>query len=441
MYDARHTLTGAPAALKVARGAEQTFLQQEADALRGVAHPHIVRLLACDTLNTGEPCVVLSLHEGTSLSRARQLLRRFAPRQAVSIVRQVASALAEVHSRGFVHCDVKPSHVLLTEAAGPETHCVLIDFGAARRAGARGRVFSTPPYAAPELRRGEPTPSSDVFAVGIMLYEMLSGVPVEHEESRGGRRPLMSIAPTGKSLSELVERATAPSPRDRFEDGRALAAALDDVELPYVSGGEWVTAGLVAPSVATIEMLPSDGECFFSGPEAGQDPSLKPRGGEHPTIWVLTGDRAVDDPRVRIALRSLASRATVELLGPEERVTRAMLVNLGQAAPPWVLVLGATHVRAGDSLSALVSFMDRELGVVLVSDPPDVGALRTGIELFGLEALLPADFDAVEVGVREVVERIRRRRLHYDGLRLHVRDAEEDLGGLLGGGGTQGVLV
>jgi serine/threonine-protein kinase len=153
------------------------FLRERTTLLR-LDHPHLVRV--CDLVAEGDTlAIVMDLVEGPDL---RQLTARapLPPADAVAVLAQVAEALAAVHAAGVVHRDLKPENVLVERASG-QIVARLTDFGIARVTGATAltrltRIVGTPAYIAPELVANRPaTPAADVYALGVLAYELLAG--------------------------------------------------------------------------------------------------------------------------------------------------------------------------------------------------------------------------------------------------------------------------
>ncbi len=160
-------------------------LLREATALAAVSHPNVASIYGLEE-REGARFLVLELVDGDMLS-TRLLRSRLVPKQALEIARQIAAALEAAHERGVVHRDLKPANVMLTR----EGLVKVLDFGLAKHSayprndGATesaleteiGAVMGTAPYMSPEQARGEPAgPQSDVWAFGVVLYEMLSGI-------------------------------------------------------------------------------------------------------------------------------------------------------------------------------------------------------------------------------------------------------------------------
>jgi serine/threonine protein kinase len=234
VYAARADSTDAPCAVKVLRddwedpatGAK--LLQREARAGLAVRHPHLVRIT--DAHVTAPPYfLVMALLPGESLRRRLRRDYRLPVRDAVWVARQSAEALAALHAGGFLHGDVKPDNVRLTD----DGTAVLIDLGFAHRPGENaaflraGYVLGTANYLAPEQCGPEPREdfASDLFSLGVALFEMLTGrLPYPpgslHQTFRRHQcDPPADVRQSAGSLPAtlvtLVERLLAHRPQDR----------------------------------------------------------------------------------------------------------------------------------------------------------------------------------------------------------------------------------
>ena len=152
--------------------------RREARLMAFMAHPNVVRVY--DLSDDGEtPWVVLEYVPGRSLKDLIAERGSFDPEATANLLDQIAAALTHLHAAGLVHLDVKPQNLLVT----PEGRVKLIDFGLAQHAGAvqdviNGTTFGTAAYLSPEQASGEPVePATDVYALGCVVYEMLTGRP------------------------------------------------------------------------------------------------------------------------------------------------------------------------------------------------------------------------------------------------------------------------
>jgi hypothetical protein len=194
-------------------------------------HPNIVTVYDSGTMPDGKPYLVLELIEGEPVARLAPL----PPGRALALAEQVAGALAYAHARGVVHCDLTP-HNVLVDAFG---QAKLTDFGVAGdEAEPVGEtVYGSAPYLAPERLRGAPTsPAVDLYALGATLYHLLTGRPpyAARDPSEllarvdAGLPPPVSAAASGvpPAVDELVARALAPDPADRYPSAEAFRAAI-----------------------------------------------------------------------------------------------------------------------------------------------------------------------------------------------------------------------
>jgi serine/threonine-protein kinase len=231
VYKAVHTTLGKPLAIKVLRAEvskNEEILQrfrQEAQSASQVGNPHIIDISDFGTLADGSTYFVMEFLTGKSLTAALgDNGGRFDTQRTVRVMRQLASALGAAHEVGVVHRDLKPDNVQLIERGGQKDFVKILDFGIAKVGGSTskltqaGQVFGTPHYMSPEQCAGAHVDHrTDIYAAGVMLYEMVSGrVPFEAET-------LMGIL-----TKHLYEAPAAPS---TLSDGVAIAPPLEAIIL------------------------------------------------------------------------------------------------------------------------------------------------------------------------------------------------------------------
>src|SRR3954469_2141393 len=191
--------------------------------------------------------MVMELVEGEALNRILFREKQMTPRRACDIILQLAESLHYIHKQGVVHCDIKTENILISEEEHEgkrnKTVIKLLDFGLARSLTAsRASTFlsGTPHYVAPERILGDPpSPSSDVYGVGILLYELLTGQvpwdgPVQkilagHLDERPRSPSLMIEGGVDPALETLIYHALAKSPADRHKDMAAFLYELKTV--------------------------------------------------------------------------------------------------------------------------------------------------------------------------------------------------------------------
>ncbi|MFK8003007.1 MAG: protein kinase [Polyangiales bacterium] len=216
VYRARHVLIDRVVALKLIRPdlRGETHLRawmlREARAANRVDHAHIVDIHDVGETEDGELYLVMEYLMGTALST--EIAKGPMPiSRAVDILEQMCAALARAHDLGVVHRDLKSDNIMLTNRGGRHDYVKILDFGLAAltrdpRLAPKGAVFGTPEYMSPEQARGEDAEAaSDLYALGILLFEMVTG-----------RLPFRSA--DRDTLLEMQRTAKAPSPRINRKD-------------------------------------------------------------------------------------------------------------------------------------------------------------------------------------------------------------------------------
>lgn len=219
---------------------------REIEATSRVRHTHVLGLLHHGRLEQDVPYFVAELLAGMDLADALDLRKRLTPSRAVNIATQIALGLHAAHAVGVVHRDLKPENVFLAQNADGCEHVKLLDFGLAWIDDDPGEVFSgrltwartaigTPEYIAPEQAFGEVgRPSADVYSLGIVLYEMLSGtVPFEGSPEMLVQQHLHATPPPlthgSPALHRVIEQALSKEAPRRFANALEMVSALRSV--------------------------------------------------------------------------------------------------------------------------------------------------------------------------------------------------------------------
>jgi len=234
--------------------------QREAEAAAGLQHPNVVAVFDRGEWE-GTYYIAMQYVEGPTL---KQLIDSgITLEQAVAVIRQVLQAAGYAHRQGIVHRDLKPQNVIVD----PEGKAVVTDFGIARAGVSEitqtGSVMGTPHYLSPEQAQGfDVTAVSDLYSIGVMLYEALTGrVPFEGESavavamkqvSQMPQRP-SSIQPrVSPALDAVVMRALEKDPGQRFQSADAFIAALDQAMREPGGAGRGTTSFAALPPVVAV---------------------------------------------------------------------------------------------------------------------------------------------------------------------------------------------
>jgi WD40 repeat protein len=318
-----------PSAAAAARSRER-FLR-EARAAAAIHDDHIVSIHQVGE-DRGIPFLVMPLLAGESLATRLQLQPRLSATEAVRIAREVAQGLAAAHRRGLIHRDIKPANVWLEAPAG---RVKILDFGLARpeldaeALTAEGEPLGTPAYMPPEQvsrRRGTIGAWSDVYGLGVVLYQMLTG----HTPFRGDVHAILgqilADAPTpptalcpdlDPALAAIVLTALAKDPAQRYQSADEFIEALDR----WTGGG----SGPRRPRRTALAALAGGGALLLAGiiiivivirERSGKPETLAPSGPAVPTVpTVVQKRRPADDTVAPPGRYPYLSADVVQLLG------------------------------------------------------------------------------------------------------------------------------
>jgi serine/threonine protein kinase len=294
VYRAEHQLLRKSVAVKlllpelVGEGDLAARFEREAVAAARLDHPNVVSITDFGRTTDGQMFLVMEFLEGTPLD---ELIDRDWPEgrlpweRAVEITRQILRGLAHAHDVGVVHRDLKPSNIMVTSHTGGREVAKIIDFGIAKIVGGSpigphvetqaGIIFGTADFLAPErlLGRGDSDPRSDLYSVGVILYEMLAGerpfydpdpyLVVKRAVAETPQAPSTYAPDCPSVLDAIVLRALAKEPEQRHGSAREMLAVLD----PLARRGSSAAIAVPVPA-AQPQSQP--------GPLGGADMSFSP---------------------------------------------------------------------------------------------------------------------------------------------------------------------
>ncbi len=301
--------------------------KREAEAAAGLQHPNVVSVFDRGDVD-GTYYIAMQYLEGRTL---KQLIdASLSPEQAAGLIRQVLEGARFAHRHGVVHRDLKPQNVIV-DAEGKAT---VTDFGIARAGVSEitqaGSVMGTPHYLSPEQAQGlDVTAVSDLYSIGVMLYEALTGrVPFEGESavavamkqvSQAPQRPSSINPQVSPALDAVVMRALEKEPGQRFQSADAFIAALDAALQDSAAAGGTAAFAPLPPVVATPE------EAVAEGPDSEEERARQ----RQRRIWLLVAAAVLIGLLVGLALTRDTTTEVPDVTGDELNVAIALLQQNG----------------------------------------------------------------------------------------------------------------
>lgn len=246
VYLAKHLQLGINVAIKVAHGTRNPrALHREARLAAGLSSPFSVRIFDVGCAADATPYIVMEHLQGCTLRQYLADNGSVSPALATRWATEICAALHEAHSKGLIHRDLKPANLFLIEGADQQLHVKLVDFGLAKplhggsdESGSDSTVVAgTPAYMAPErLRANHTTVAADIWSLGIVLFEMLSGVrPFEGKTNAATLAAIVADPPRSlgdfvtdvpEALDVTIARCLRKHPNERFRSVAEVAEAL-----------------------------------------------------------------------------------------------------------------------------------------------------------------------------------------------------------------------
>ena len=407
----RHAVSGSNLIGKI--HTRDSGVMGRAVAAAALRHPHTARIL--DVGRTPDGAGTFTIHErvdGVALARMFAGGGTLAPSIAIPLVRQVVCSLMEAHARGIVHARLRPEHVFVSECPVNGRWATVIGYEGEKSTEAATAMSE---WAAPELLAGGvPTPSSDLYAAGLILLKCVLGRTADSETASPAEivRRLVDerhLAFRVPGLSEAIAAAIATDPDRRPKTAASWLGSLDAIAANAPTAQDHRTQRARRPSAQAHRFAL-----------------------EHkPSIWALHGDAGLSHESVRAALMKLGVGADIRVISADAEEETLSQLAREKLSPPWVVLFGREHVRRNNELLSHLSLVG-EVSRVLITVHPTSEEIRQAVHATGLDAHIgmPSSTRDVIASIERMLERSREIRRRYDEIRYALRDTRSQLGGL-----------
>ncbi len=386
----------------------------EAKAMSRLISPHAIKVIAFDSTPEGALYLVMEFLEGRSLREHLELVERVPVDETLRILRDVGEPLAEAHAKGIVHRDLKPDNVFLVRGAGVvgSNFVKVLDFGIARApslAGTNltklGEVLGTPAYMSPEMVLGHAVDArADVFALGVMMYEMLAGerpfkandaFQLMHALLRKEPDSIRIVAPdveVPKPLHRLLWSCLAKDREQRPADGAAFVAELDRVVKLVADGADterlrplYVTGmGMCGGDAAARAMANASRGWQTLSPDLRKT-ALRDEGSARPKPATSAPAASVDEfpPTAEVAMIRPRDAADTAPRGAPDELDEvsAAFDSARRTRVRWMAGLSAAFVLGLVLLAVLFVSSRSTVGLTLTSEPAGARVHRGGQDL------------------------------------------------------------
>ena len=392
--------------------------KQEAVSASRIKHPNVVDVFDFGQMEDSRFFLVMELLEGRDLADVLSKEGVIEPRRAVSLALQICRALAAAHAKGVIHRDMKPENVFLTSTMQGEEVVKIVDFGIAkmrevgddgsesarRKITKTGMIFGTPEYMAPEQAAGKPVDDkADVYATGIMMFEMLAGrvpffgstfmaVLTAHLTAEPPR--MQDVSPRAMQLSaeleDAVMKALCKAPADRHASMMAFADAL--ARTPEAGADIPIPLARMVPSKARNEVAKRPQQSQDVEGQATPEPQVSSGKSRRTGLIVAT---AVGIGAIGIAVAAIGMRGAGEPKGQVASSSATVIETRNEPATPPASAVASTAPAASSAPLAVVRAPDGSVRLHVETKP--AGAVvkkRDGDSWFQVCAATPCDYPA-----------------------------------------------
>lgn len=357
---------------------DPTWVQRfynEAKACSRLQHPNTIRMFDFGQTSDGRLFMTMEFLDGMSL---RDALAKgpLAPQRVVKILIQCCASLAEAHSIGIIHRDIKPDNVFLLNMAGSPDFVKLLDFSVAkllegdRMKTQAGVVFGTPQYMSPEQGRGLPLDArSDLYALGVLAFEMLTGMVPFHDDNpmtviqmhlHGGVPPMSEQIPY--AVQQIVRRALEKDASRRYQSSGEMMQHCQQVFAELTAGGMSIGAGgmprtVVAPGGQGGYQAPA-----VPGMQGGLPPGMQPP--------------QMQQPQMQAPQMPQPPQTGYQQASPQQKTMVAMASPFAQGAPQVAPQANGLAPQQGFAQQGFQNSAPNQKTIVAGMAPPNLGQLQ-----------------------------------------------------------------
>ncbi len=415
VYKARHMTIDRVVAIKVLLAtyakrdpsAKERF-KREATIAASLDYPNSLRIFDYGETDEGVFYIVMEFLSGRDLSKA---LRRDGPMsipRAIHIIRQVLHALIEAHSRGIVHRDIKPDNVMLISLAYDPDYVKVMDFGIAKMADAgdqitrAGLTLGTPRYMPIEQLKGERlSPATDLYAVGLVLYEMLVGGPAFQGDTavdtalavmQGGQVRVPAEANIPAELVAIIEKSVSQLAENRYQSAREFLEALNTLDASLLDGDaaereRFVTTG--ARTNEAMRALKSRQSSHKTTMMPGIDAAEIPPGGDFEDVLKTQTLDTSGPGRLTTPERTAATQSLEALRTPDDSARELDRAQSEKTVAAFPTLASETSLATVSSLAPearqeLEKLIERSNGPVWFGAPPILVVMNFALLLVAL---------------------------------------------------------